>query len=272
MTTRRSIVALLTDFGTCDPYVAAMKGVIASRTRSEILDLSHEITPFDPFEAGWFLRTIRGTFRGGTEILARAVVVSVIDPGVGTMRRILAAHDESTFFLAPDNGLLDVALSRRAAFVSVENDSLFLPEGSTTFHGRDRFAPVAAAIAEGVVDLEDLGPSMERSAIVSLGYEEPVWEDGRVTGHVVAIDRFGNVVTDVDAAQLDLERSFELQIGDHVIGELRETYGGSPYNQPFVIVGSRGTIEISLNRGNAAEHLQCRRLEEVHLQWTGTKG
>ncbi|MDX1583800.1 MAG: SAM-dependent chlorinase/fluorinase [Thermoanaerobaculia bacterium] len=267
MTNRRSIVALLTDFGTSDPYVAAMKGVIASRTRADILDLSHEIHPFDAFEAGWFLRTMRKTFEGSSEILDRAVIVAVIDPGVGTSRRILAAHDGGSFFLAPDNGVLDLALSARASFVSVENETLFLPDGSNTFHGRDRFAPVAAALAERLVGLDDLGPVLERAELVTLGYDEPVWRESHVVGHVVAIDRFGNVVTDIDASRVDLAGPLRLEVGERTIRDLRTAYGEKPGNEPFLIVGSRGTIEISLNQESAADRLHCNRLDEVTLAW-----
>lgn len=267
MTTRRSIVALLTDFGTRDPYVAAMKGVLASRTHAEILDLSHEIEPFDAFEAGWFLRTMRGTFETDLERLERVVIVAVVDPGVGTARRILAAYDDGCFFLAPDNGLLDVALSYHASFFSVEDESLYLPDGSGTFHGRDRFAPVAAVLAEGTVGIDDLGPSVRRSDIETLGYHEPRWTDRDVTGTVVAIDRFGNLVTDIETDRLQLERPIEIEIGAHVIREVRRTYGGSSSEEPFAIVGSRGTIEISLNRESAADRLQSQPLDQVRLRW-----
>lgn len=267
MSTSRSIVGLLTDFGTRDPYVAAMKGVIASRTVADILDLSHEITPFDPFEAGWFLRSMQGTFDESSELIDRVVIVAVIDPGVGTERRIVAAYDEGVFFVAPDNGLLSVALSSRATFMGVENQALFLPHGSTTFHGRDRFAPVAAALAERLVEFDDLGSPLERSEIVDLGYHAPRWSDGEVRGSVVAIDRFGNVVTDIDAARVKGARSLEVRIGGASIRELRKTYGGGSSSELFLVAGSRGTIEISLNQASAADRLQCRRLDEVLLSF-----
>ena len=135
-------IALLTDFGTRDPYVAAMKGVIASRCEARIADLTHEIAPFDVWEAAFFLRDVVAYWPEGT------VFVCVVDPGVGSSRRILALESAGRFYLAPDNGLLHFVLPDAGPF-SVTNDALFLPNGSTTFHGRDRFAPVAAAIANG---------------------------------------------------------------------------------------------------------------------------
>lgn len=267
MTSPRSIVALLTDFGTRDPYVAAMKGVVVSRCHAQIVDLSHEINPFDPFEAGWFLRMVRPAFLSGTEFVERIVFVAVVDPGVGTSRKILAALDDGCFYLAPDNGLLGVSLSPRATFVAVENENLFLPGGSTTFHGRDRFAPVAAALAEGLVDLDDLGPGIERSETVQFDYREPVRTETGITGSVIAIDRFGNIVTDIDAASIEAGRTYEISTGGHTVLDVRQTYGGGSQTAPFAIVGSRGTIEISLNRGSAAERLQSERLDEVRLIW-----
>lgn len=267
MVSPRSIVALLTDFGTKDPYVAAMKGIIASRSHAEILDLSHEITPFEPYEAGWFLRLVAPTLRPGTDFIDRAVVAAVVDPGVGTSRKILAALDHGCFYLAPDNGLLSLALSPRATFVAVDNASLFLPNGSTTFHGRDRFAPVAAALAERLVGLEDLGPAVERSEIVSFDYHPPTAGENGITGTVVAIDRFGNIVTDIDGRQLETGKPVEIILRGRAIRTISRSYGEASGDDPFAIIGSRGTIEISINRGSAAARLQSERSDEVRLSW-----
>jgi len=139
-------IALVTDFGTRDPYVAAVKGVIAARTNAPLLDLTHDIEPFDVFQVAWFLRAIVRYWPPDT------IFMVVVDPGVGTSRRILALESDGRIFLAPDNGALTFVEGR---VWSVENESLFLPGGSTTFHGRDRFAPVAAALANGLSDLEN---------------------------------------------------------------------------------------------------------------------
>src|SRR5688572_23688008 len=159
------VVALLTDFGTRDPYVAAMKSVIASRCDATILDLTHEIPPFDVFEAAFVLAGI-------AEYLQRKqfIVVAVVDPGVGTERRLLAMERKGQIFLAPDNGLL--TLLEGGEVRSVENASLFLPDSSNTFHGRDRFAPVAAALANGT-SFSELGPSVPPAEIVKLDYQRP---------------------------------------------------------------------------------------------------
>jgi S-adenosylmethionine hydrolase len=244
-------IALLTDFGTRDPYVAAMKGVIASRTDAPVIDLTHEIEPFDVFGAAWFLRDVVRWWPEGT------IFVCVVDPGVGTSRRIVAAESDGRFFLAPDNGLLTFVAG---AGHSVTNETFFLPEGSATFHGRDRFAPVAAAIANGTA-LEELGPRID--TLVGLPYEAPSYGEV-VRGTVVAVDRFGNVITDIEAARVGFA-PFAMLVGDAVMDRVEKNYGDAAAG-PFLIVGSSGCLEISVANGSAAERLQLRRLQRVELR------
>jgi S-adenosylmethionine hydrolase len=233
-------IALLTDFGTRDPYVASMKGVIAARTDVPVVDLSHDVAPHDVFGAAWFLRTVERWWPHGT------IFVAVIDPGVGTTRRILALEHEEKIFLAPDNGLLTFVASGRVR--SVEDESLFLPKGSSTFHGRDRFAPVVAAIANGFA-VDRVGPVVTN--IVMLDY---------TPGSIVAIDRFGNAITDIEPPATP----FALRLGDRTIDRVTRNYeeGG---DEPFLIVGSSGTIEISVRNGSAADALGLRRGQRVSI-------
>jgi S-adenosylmethionine hydrolase len=246
-------IALLTDFGTRDPYVASMKGVIAARCRATIHDLTHEIAPQDVFEAAWFLRTAASWWPDGT------IVVAVVDPGVGTARRIVAAEIGGKRFLAPDNGLLSL-LEGTASYVSVENEALFLPEGSHTFHGRDRFAPVAAALANGT-SLQSLGPLL--GGIVRLSYQPPTYSDRRVAGTIVAVDRFGNLITDIERSRVGFD-SIILHAGELTIRRIALTYveGGT---EPFLIVGSTGCIEISIANGSAAARLGLGRGDRVEI-------
>jgi S-adenosylmethionine hydrolase len=239
-------IALLTDFGTRDPYVASMKGVLASRTDARIADLTHEIDPFDVFGAGWFLATVWRWWPEGT------IFVAVVDPGVGSARRILAAEHERRIFLAPDNGLLTFVGVADA--ISVEDASLFLPSASTTFHGRDRFAPVAAAIANGAA-VDALGPRV--TDLVRVRYEPPRYDCARVEGTIVAIDRFGNAITDVEASRIAFAR-FALRAGEHVIDRIASNYADAG-DGVFLIAGSSGTIEISVANGSAADKLQLGR-------------
>jgi S-adenosyl-L-methionine hydrolase (adenosine-forming) len=249
------LIALLTDFGTRDPYVAAMKGVLVSRTSVPILDLTHEIAPFDVLEAAWFLRCVVDFWPKGT------IFVCVVDPGVGTSRKIVAVEVEGKVFLAPDNGLLTFVTGSRhqeSRIHELSNESFFLPNGSTTFHGRDRFAPVAAALANGT-GLDDLGPSLE--SLVTLPYMPPSYGDV-VLGTIVAIDRFGNAITDIEASRVPFG-SFSLRTGEVVIDRLERTYTG---DGPFLVRGSTGRIEISVTGGSAAERLHLRRLQRVELR------
>lgn len=245
-------IALLTDFGTRDPYVAAMKGVLAARTSVPVADLSHEIAPFDVLEAAWFLRTV-------TRFWPEPIFVCVVDPGVGSDRKIIAARAEGRTFLAPDNGLL--TFIEAGEIHSVERPDLYLPTESTTFHGRDRFAPVAAALANGL-PIGGLGPAM--SSIEKLNYRPPEYAETIVRGTVVGVDRFGNLITDVERAKLPFE-AFELQARNISIERLERHYAGAEPG-PFLIVGSSGLIEISVANGSAADRLGIRRLERITIQ------
>ena len=245
-------IALLTDFGTRDPYVAVMKGVIASRTGATIADMTHEIAPFDAFEAAWFLRTAAPWWPAGT------IFVCVVDPGVGTSRRIIAAESDGRTCLAPDNGLLTFIECEK--LFSVENDSLFLSGGSTTFHGRDRFAPVAAALANGT-PLEAVGPGID--SIVRLDYSPPAFAGDRAVGTIVSIDRFGNCITDLETARVGFAPML-LQIGATMITRVERNYGDAA-SGPFLVVGSTGLIEISVKNASAAEVLHLRRGDRVEV-------
>jgi S-adenosyl-L-methionine hydrolase (adenosine-forming) len=230
-------IALITDFGTRDPYVAVMKGVIASRSEARVVDLTHEIAPFDVWEAAFFLRDVLRYWPEGT------IFVCVVDPGVGTARRIVAVESEERLFLAPDNGVLHFVDGET---YNVTNDALFLPRGSTTFHGRDRFAPVAAALANGL-PIAEVGPRINDR--IPLAY---------TTGCIIRIDRFGNCVTDV----VPPARPFSVVVGDQRIDEVRTTYSG---DGAFAIIGSTGRIEISAAGRSAASLLQLSRGEQVTI-------
>jgi len=245
-------IALLTDFGTRDPYVAVMKGVIAERTDVPVFDLTHEIAPFEVFEAAWFLRSVAPWWPEGT------IFVAVVDPGVGTKRRILAAEREGRILLAPDNGLLSMVINGGA--VSVESASLFLPVESRTFHGRDRFAPVAAALANGF-PVAKLGPAV--TDLVRLEYVPPSYGPDRVTGTIVVVDRFGNLITDIEVAHIGFE-PFTLRAGEVKIARVERTYQEAAAG-PFLITGSTGCIEISIGSASAAERLGLRRGNRVEV-------
>jgi S-adenosylmethionine hydrolase len=230
-------ISLLTDFGIRDPYVAAMKGVLASRCDARIVDLTHEIAPFDVWEGAFFLRDVVPYWPEGT------IFVCVVDPGVGTARRIIAVEAGGRSFLAPDNGLLHFVDGN---VYEVANESLFLAGGSATFHGRDRFAPVAAALVNGL-RISELGPRIDDR--VKLDY---------TPGVIIRIDRFGNCITDI----VPPAYPFAVIVNETRIDDVRATYTG---DGPFAIIGSTGCIEISVAGGSAASVLPLRRGDRVTI-------
>jgi len=214
-----------------------MKGVIASRCEAHIIDLTHDIAPFDVWEAAFFLRDVVRYWPAGTTF------VCVVDPGVGTARRIVAIESDARIFLAPDNGLLHFV---GGDAYDVTDESLFLADGSTTFHGRDRFAPVAAALANGT-RIDDLGPQVGDR--VPLDY---------TPGAIIRIDRFGNCITDL----VPPATPFAAAVKDWRIEHVRTTYTG---DGAFLIIGSTGCIEISVANGSAASLLQLSRGDRVTI-------
>ena len=241
-------MTLLTDFGTRDPYVGVMKGVILARCPAvRIIDLTHDIPPQDIHGAGYLLGANWTFFPPGT------VHVAVVDPGVGGRRRVLGVQTGGHTFLAPDNGLLSELLEHSQAerIVSVENESLFLEPVSRTFHGRDIFAPIAAALAGGMA-LDELGPSVD--GFLHLPSVRPQRDaDGVVTGQIIWVDHFGNLVTNFRPD--DLPPSPRLVVAGRVLHGLVDSYGSVGLGEPLAIIGSTGRLEIAINRGNASEAL-----------------
>ncbi len=192
-----SIITLTTDFGEADHYIACMKGVILQHAPSaRIVDVTHLIQPHHVVHGAFVLWQIIDYFPEGT------IHIAVVDPGVGTARRLVAARYNDQTFLAPDNGLLslvhrDHALQQLRA---IENTRLFRTEVSATFHGRDILAPVAAHLAEGT-PFEDLGPIIDRLDILDLGRATSL-PNGGLEGRVLYVDRFGNLISNISQADL----------------------------------------------------------------------
>ncbi|MHC4944621.1 MAG: SAM hydrolase/SAM-dependent halogenase family protein [Planctomycetota bacterium] len=241
------IITLTTDFGYRDPYVGVMKGVILSRYPDcTLVDLTHGITPHSVLEGNF---SIRGSYR----FFPRETLhVIVVDPGVGGDRRILFLQKEGQFFLAPDNGVLTGLLDKPEVLRRVDNTSLFLQEVSTTFHGRDIFAPVAAEILKGT-PFEDLGPEVENP--VTIQWSEPTFDKDTIEGSILYIDVYGNLVTNITRThiyKLGLEKPRVVLCGKE-IGEPQSAYSIKSKGEPLAIFGSFGHLEIAVNQGNAAE-------------------
>jgi S-adenosylmethionine hydrolase len=240
-------VALLSDFGWSDGYVGAMKGaVLAVCPAARLVDLSHEIPPGDVRCAARVLAQAAATFPPGT------VFLSVVDPGVGSARRGIAAEIDGRLHVAPDNGLLDGVLesARELRAVALERREYFRPEPSDVFHGRDVFAPVAGFLAAGGA-LAELGPEIEAVTLVRLASPRPQRSAEGWVGEVVAVDHFGNLLTNLPA--LPGARGWVELAGRRL--ELRRSYSQVAEGELLALVGSGGHIEIACNLGRACDRL-----------------
>ena len=254
-------ITLLTDFGVDSTYPAQMKGVILGRCpTTTIVDLSHGVPRHDVRTAAFMLASAARAFPQGT------VHVAVVDPQVGSTRRILAAEAGGHRFLAPDNGLLTLVASRGllggatdrgARFVSVENRSLFRTEVSSTFHGRDIFAPVGAALASGT-PLEDLGPEVDEIERFLLPAAKR--EHETITGEVLYTDPFGNLVTNIPSGMFADARpeALSVHVAGAVVRGISGAYSDVPAGWLLAYVGSAGLLEVAVNRQSAAARLGAR--------------
>ena len=254
------IVTLTTDFGTRDPYVAQLKGVLLAHCEGvRIPDLTHEIAPQDVLEGALFLAAAVPAFPRGTVHLA------VVDPGVGTARRAIAASVSGQHVVCPDNGLLTL-LARRTDIEevrSLENPSLRREPVSPTFHGRDLFAPAAAFLACGGA-LEELGPPVD--APVELPLPRPRIEGERLTGEVLHIDRFGNAITNLASSDVEAAagRVSHVEAGGRQL-PLARTYGDVPEGEALALIGSADLLEVAIRGGSAATALGLGRGSEVTI-------
>ncbi len=247
---RSRIITLTTDFGCRDPYVAAMKGVILSIYPEAVLvDVSHEIPPGAVGEAAGILAQAVPWFPAGTVHLA------VVDPGVGTARRAIAAEAGGGFFVGPDNGLFWPLLRKDDApcIVHLLDARYFSRTVSRTFHGRDVFAPVAAHLASGR-DPDEMGERIDDP--VPLESNRPREENGVLVGEVTRVDRFGNLVTNLLQDHLDVflqGRQPRVQAGNFKVQGLRGCYGDVSRGEVLALIGSGGALELSVNGGKALE-------------------
>jgi S-adenosyl-L-methionine hydrolase (adenosine-forming) len=246
------IITLTSDFGLQDPFVGVMKGQILARfPAATIVDLTHEVLAHWPVEAGFWLARSYRYFPPGT------VHVAVVDPGVGGARGIAAVEGEGQLFLAPDNGLLaNVVEALPAPVLRLLSDvfvaSLGVTRPSATFHGRDIFAPVAAEIAAGRVTLDEIGEQV--GELVPGWLEAPAIAHGQVSGAVVTIDHFGNLITNIDGTLLHaLSRAVVRVAGIEI--ELRRTYSDVRPGDYLALVNSFGVLEIARAEQSAAEGL-----------------
>jgi S-adenosyl-L-methionine hydrolase (adenosine-forming) len=237
------VVTLLTDFGTSDSYVAEMKGVLLSLCPEAVLiDVTHAVPPGDVRAGAYLLGRSWHRFPLG------AIHLAVVDPGVGTARAALAMRTQGHAFVGPDNGLFTPVLK------DAEVEIVVLPtpdSAAPTFHGRDLFAPAAAALARAA-PLTSLGPPLTRIP-ERLTYTEPRYEGKSVVGEIVYVDRFGTLVTNLTTELVPPYAVLEVEGLE--IGPLRRTFGDVPTGGLLAYVGSAGAVEIAVRDGSAARRL-----------------
>ena len=248
---RPGILTLTTDFGGDGPYVAAMKGVILGMApETKMVDVSHAIAPQNVMEGAFVLAGLIDVFPPGTVHLA------VIDPGVGTDRRLVAVSVADQWFVAPDNGLLSSVVRGRmiAGIWEITNPAIHRPRVSATFHGRDILAPAAAHLLLGRPP-EEFGP--KRSKIISLANFEPRHDDGGIVGEVIFRDAFGNLITNVSGSRVaDAPAGcWTIELAGERINGLSRTYGDRPPGTIVALEGSSGWIEIAVVNGDAGRAL-----------------
>lgn len=246
----RPLITLTTDFGLQGSYVGQMKAAILARNPSvPLVDLSHLIPPQDVLAGALLLADCGGRFPPGT------IHVAVVDPGVGTDRRIVLAQAGEQFYLVPDNGLLTF-VDRETPIeqvVEVTNRTYFSPEISATFHGRDIFAPVAAHLSLGLSPSR-LGKKVAPRDVQRLAVVEPAIGPASIAGQVLQIDSFGNLVTNIDASLVteSQQATARVEVAGREIGGIQATYGISPPQTLIALWGSSGRLEVAVVGGNAA--------------------
>ena len=255
----RPLITLLTDFGDRDWFVAAMKGVILSiHPDARIVDLSHQIAPHRIDEAGYFLKSCYREFPEGT------IHVVVVDPGVGSKRRVIIVKSTRYFFLAPDNGVLTYIFDDEQPVEVREIDQRKFRRESPghTFDGRDLLAPVAARLAKDE-KFESYGPVIgdyRTFAIV-----QPRWEQTVLVGEIVHVDRFGNLISNLTQQHLEEARSVAMgrqlliRVGKQMIEGLANSYSEGLAEKPSALMNSNGKLEVFLKEASAADFLQARR-------------
>ncbi len=250
-----TVITLTTDFGSGDHEAGVLKGVIWNiAPRARIADLSHDITPHYILEAALLLWRAATFFPDGT------IHVAVVDPGVGTSRRGIAAHLGTQFFVGPDNGLLSLLLARAeengqpTSFIQLDRPELWLPEVSSVFHGRDIFAPVAGHLAAGL-PFDMLGSGITDPIRIEM--PKPARTANGWLGQVIHIDHFGNLATNLNGNHLKGLKEVMVNIKGAQITGLVSTFGERPLGSLIALLDSSGSLAISVVNGSAAQVLKA---------------
>lgn len=245
------IITLTTDFGLRDPYIAEMKAVILKISpKTKIVDISHQIEKFNIKTGAYTLAAASPYFPKNT------IHVVVIDPGVGTKRNAILVQTKNSYYIGPDNGVLALAVKSEGIrhIYRIENSKFMLSEITNTFHGRDVFAPAAAYLADGI-PLSEFGP--ETNEIVMPEFAKITKRKNTLTGEVVHIDSFGNIITNFrwkDLRSIGIRATVNLKLKNNKLNlKFCRTYSEVEVQKPLAIIGGHNYLEISINQGNAAD-------------------
>jgi len=255
----KSIITLTTDFGLKDHYVGAMKGVILSiNPEAVIVDITHEVPPQDVFCGAFTLRNAYGYFLRG------AIHVVVVDPGVGSERKPIVVEADGNLFVGPDNGVFTFVYLESSHYrvFEITTPRFMLSKISSTFHGRDIFAPVASYLSLGV-PITEMGKEVEDPVRLHIRKPEVKEKEKEVLGEVIYIDSFGNLITNISP---DLLTPYsKVFIGKRAIDRIAKSYTEVEPGELLAIEGSSGFLEVSVNRGSAAKKLDVKVGEKVLL-------
>ena len=260
---KNSIITLLTDFGTKDHYVASMKGVILRiNPKCTFIDITHQVNPQDIKEGAFLLSSVYSFFPKGT------IHLSVVDPGVGGPRKPILLVTQNYFFVGPDNGLFTLAVKRDKVtkIISLTNRKYFLPEVSTTFHGRDIFAPVVGHLSLGI-NPKFFGKELDTWTDLDFGRPKP--KEKRLIGEVIHIDTFGNLISNIDQETFShfvKDHAFVIRVGEKSIHGLRRGYWEGKKRELIAIIGSGDFLEISIREGNAQKTLKVKRGDRIVVE------
>jgi hypothetical protein len=244
------MITLTSDFGLKDPYVAEMKGVILTiNPKATLIDITHEVEKFNIRMAAFMLASATRYFPQGTIHLA------VVDPGVGTQRRAILIQTKKSFFVGPDNGILILAAQNQGIehIYQLTNPKLMLPQISSTFHGRDIFAPATAYLDKGVRPSE-FGPEINDPINPEFAIIKRT--NSSLIGEIMHIDGFGNIITNLNEKDIPQKyaKIVNVELPDISLKlNFGKTYAQAKFKEPIALIGSHGFLEIGLNQGNAAE-------------------
>ena len=254
------MITLTSDFGLKDPYVAEMKGVIlAINPKATLVDVTHEVEKFNVRMAAFMLASAAPYFPQG------AIHLAVVDPGVGTQRRAILIQTKKSIFVGPDNGILILAAQNQGVehVYQFTNRMFMLAKISSTFHGRDIFAPAAAYLDKGI-EPREFGPEIKDPAKPE--FVSVKRANRSLIGEVMLIDGFGNIITNINETDIVQNNAEKVDVDLPVISlklTLGKTYAETKPKEPIALIGSHGFVEIALNQGNAAEKFHAKAGDKI---------